>query len=451
MVIEIRRWASTLAGLLKRPFARDVGLLLGAEGIALLLLAVQGVLVARWLGPSGYGVVALIMAYPFVIRLVFDARTSEATIRYLGEFHARHARDKASAIVVAGYLIDAATSILAFAVVAGTAWWADGHLVHDEGSAGLLMVFAAALVLASPSATSKSVLRTLGAFSTMAIARVAVAAVGAGLVLSLVGAGLGIEGAVWGSAATQALDGIVLLTLGVRRARGTWGPASPRAAWAALEGRRRELAGFLAWTNLGSLLGLIPRQLGVILVGAIGGAAEAGYFRLAQSLTAFSGIGFFTLQSVAYPRLAALGGTGDRPKLFATARRYALLVGAPLGVLVALSIPLVGPIIRLLAGSAYNDAIVTTQFMLGAAAVAVGFFWLRPLYLTLGEVKLLAQIPGVTAVLTLLGFVVLIPPFGAVGAAFALLLMGIANPSALLALRRHHAVRLLRRHPVTAE
>lgn len=442
---RIRTSASATRALLRRRFARDFGLLMGADGIALAIAAVQGILVARWLGPEDYGVVALVMVYPQAIRMVLDARTEEASIRYLGEFHVRGSREKASAIVLMGYLIDLAVSLLAFAVVAATAALAATELVHDADEAGLLIVVAGALVFASASYTSRAVLRTLGDFPVLAAVRVSVAALGAGLVLALVQSGAGVEGAVWGLAATLAFEGVVLLVLGLRATRRTWGLVRLGVAWQAVEGRRRELGSFLAWTNVGALIALIPSQLALLLVGAISGQREAGYYRLAQSLTSIANLGLMTLRSIVYPRLAAIGGD-MKPRLFAAVRRYALLVGAPLGIAAMLSIPLVPLIVPALVGSAYDGAIPAAQIMLGAAALWIAFFWLRPLYLTLGEAKLHAQTYGAASLLALVAFVSLIPPFGAEGAAIAVLFLAlITYPLQLWLLRRKYGVRIL--HP----
>ena len=53
------------------------------------LSLIQGVLIARWLGPESYGVAALVMSYPDLVYTFFDARSSDASVKYLGEFHAR--------------------------------------------------------------------------------------------------------------------------------------------------------------------------------------------------------------------------------------------------------------------------------------------------------------------------------------------------------------------------
>ncbi len=268
---------------------------------------------------------------------------------------------------------------------------------------------------------------------------------GAGLVLSLVQLGYGVEGAVCGLAATQALEGVALLVLGVRMTHRTWGLVRPRTAWQALVGRRRELARFLAWTNVSGLIALIPSQVALLLVGALAGTREAGYYRLAQALTSATNLVLLTLRSVVYPRLAAIGGD-MRVQLFAAARRYALFVGVPLGVASMLFIPLVPLVVGALVGSAYDGAVVPAQIMLVALGLGIAFFWLRPLYLTLGETRLLAQTQAVAALAALVAFIALIPSLGAEGAAIGFLVLAlIAYPLQLWVLRRRYGGRIL--HP----
>ena len=50
--------------ILKRKFVRDVGVLTVANVIVAALSFVQGIVVARWLGPELYGITVLVMSYP---------------------------------------------------------------------------------------------------------------------------------------------------------------------------------------------------------------------------------------------------------------------------------------------------------------------------------------------------------------------------------------------------
>src|SRR5262245_11249349 len=88
---RLRAWL--LDGVLRQRFIQDVGVLAVANAVAAMLGLVQGVLVARWLGPELFGVTALIISYPSLLYSVFDPKSKTVSVRYLSEFNARRARD----------------------------------------------------------------------------------------------------------------------------------------------------------------------------------------------------------------------------------------------------------------------------------------------------------------------------------------------------------------------
>src|SRR5215510_14534197 len=92
--------------ILKRKFVRDVGVLTVANVIVAALSFVQGIVVARWLGPQLYGITVLVMSYPNLLFAFFDARSVEVSMLYLAEFHVRQERDCLLAMCKIGYTVD---------------------------------------------------------------------------------------------------------------------------------------------------------------------------------------------------------------------------------------------------------------------------------------------------------------------------------------------------------
>ena len=101
-------WIAFRAKVIGRKFVRDVGVLTIANGVAAVLSFMTAILVARWLGPELYGVAALLMSYPSVVYTLFDARSPEASVKYLSEFHARGERERVLAMCKLGYVVDVA-------------------------------------------------------------------------------------------------------------------------------------------------------------------------------------------------------------------------------------------------------------------------------------------------------------------------------------------------------
>ena len=64
-------WSHFRAKLASGTFLQNVGVLTIANFISAALSLVQGILVARWLGPEHYGVVGLVLSYPTFVYAFF--------------------------------------------------------------------------------------------------------------------------------------------------------------------------------------------------------------------------------------------------------------------------------------------------------------------------------------------------------------------------------------------
>ncbi|MBI3920261.1 MAG: lipopolysaccharide biosynthesis protein [Armatimonadetes bacterium] len=401
-------------------FAQSVGILTVANVLQGILGFTQGILVARWLGPESYGIAALVMSYPGLVYTVFDARSSDASVKYLSEFHARGEKDRAAAMCMVGYMTDFAIVCLALMVVMATAPWAAHHVAHQPQSTHLILLYAAAFVPRALAGTSNAVLVTLGNFNTIALLSTLVAFLRATMVVSLVWAGKNVAGVIWGNAAAMIVEGLLFGGVSLSLVRRKWGMPSVRGWWSPLFGYRREVFKFLAYNDLNALLGMVPKQLDIVLLGYFRNPTEVGYYKLARSLAGVAGYLAGPLQSVTYPRLAALIGEHRQSEFWRTLRRVALRIGLPLSAFCLLGIPLAPIVVRQLIGSSYVSSIPGTQILMVGYAGWVAFFWLRPAYMALGEIRAWVHQNAVYALILLVGMGISIPRWGYLGLALSL-------------------------------
>jgi O-antigen/teichoic acid export membrane protein len=408
-------WATFRTKVIARKFLRDVGVLTIANGVAVILSFMQGILVARWLGPELYGVAALVMSYPSLVYTFFDARSSEASVKYLSEFHARGEHDRVLAMCRLGYVIDAGIAAVAFVIVLLTAPWAARNIAHDSEMVSLIVVYAAALVPNALVGTASATLATLGHFSLIAKITTVTTFLRTAGVLGFVGIGWQISGVVWGNVIATAVSGLLYGTCTWLLSRRVWGASPFQGSWQALRGRRREILGFLAYNDLGTLLGMIPKQLDIALLGYFRNSAEVGYYKLAKNLSGVVSYLVRPLQSVIYPQLALLRAEGNTQDFQDKVRRLALQVGFPLGVIVIVSTLFIPFLLPLLVGSTYRPAVLATQFLLAGAGVWLAFFWLRPLFLARGWIKEWTGCVALFAFCNLVGWLVIVPGHGFIG------------------------------------
>ncbi len=399
-----------------RRFVRDAGVLGAANGFVSVIAIVQGLLIARWLGAELYGVFALTIGYPALVHAVLHARAGEATVKYLGEFIERGDTSRARALTLLSNVVDFAAGAATLVIVAGTAWWAEGRIIHTEGMAISAILYAGALVPRSLYGSSHAILSTLGRFSLLAGVDMLAAIIRAGIVLGLVAGGFGVQGAIIGSATGIAFHGMLAVLVSYPVATKALGGSWFAARLGALQGRRREIFSFIFFLDLGGLLGVFSKQADVLFVGSLTGAADAGLYRLAKVVAGGGGYLVGPLQSVAYPRFAQLAAQ-DVHALSRFAERLAFTVGLPLGILALSSVLWIGEVLPNIVGPSYDAALPAVRLLLAGTAAWLLFFWLRPLYLARGYIRFWTANGAVMIALLVAGFAVVGPLWGFVGMA----------------------------------
>lgn len=388
------------------PFTYHVSILTISNFVNAALNFVSGILVARWLGPELYGVAALVMSVPSLVYTFFDARSAEASIKFLSEFDVRGERERAVAMCKLGYAVDFAVAGIALLVVLLLSSWAAKNVVHRPEMKWLIILYGSAFLPRALVGTSYAVLATLSRFSTIALIEIVATCLRVGLVLGLVGLGWKVAGVVLGNAIAMATAGFVYGVLAYNLVKSRWGCSWLSGNWHYLKGRRREIFSFLGYNELNALLGMIVSQLDVVLLGYFRNATEVGYYKLAKNIGSSAVWLAKPLQSVIYPRLTQLYAIGDDKRLLSAARQLTLGIGAPLGLGILVLVGLMPFVLPALFGDAYRPAVVVAQLLLISSGTWLVFFWLRPLFFATGKIRWWTTI-GATNLALLFPFLVL--------------------------------------------
>ena len=375
------------AKIFARKFVRNVGVLTVANLAGSALSVVQGIFVARWLGPELYGVTALVMTYPSLVYGFFDARSVSASVKFLGEYHARGDHDRALAMCKLGYSVDLAIACLTFLVLVLSADWAARSIAHNPAVAGLMILYGAALIPRALAGTSNAVLATFGRFPLIAFLELVTTCLRVALVVGLVLAGWQVAGMVWANAIAATVTGLLYGGVAWVLVRRTWGGSVLRGKLKALKGRRREIYSFLGYNDLIALSAMIPNQLDTILLGYFRNPTEVGFYKLAKSISNLTGYLLGPLKSVTYAELTRLWGLGEKRAFSQKVRKVAIWIGLPLGLLVMLGAAVMSFALPLMVGQVYIPAVAGTQLLFMGSAISLAFFWLRLIYLAQGHVR----------------------------------------------------------------
>ena len=80
---------------------RSSGSLFSNNTISMGLSVVQSIMATRLLGPAGYGLLGLVIAFPATVNSIFSFRMNEVIVRYGGDYLNKQEKGKAAALLKA--------------------------------------------------------------------------------------------------------------------------------------------------------------------------------------------------------------------------------------------------------------------------------------------------------------------------------------------------------------
>ncbi|ATE63028.1 lipopolysaccharide biosynthesis protein [Rhizorhabdus dicambivorans] len=395
---------------------RNLVWLLGGRGFQAVASLVYLGVAARALGPAGFGLFSLILAYGQAIANVAQLQSWQTVIRY-GMIHlAKGRRDRLARLLgfttlldIVGALLGAAAAVLAVPLVAA---WLDWNPAQQQHAAW----FGVALLL-SIGATPTGMLRLVDRFELIAYVQAVGPSVrlAGSLVAWATGGGIELFLAAWAAAA-------------LAQHAATWAAALALTPLPIALGRRqwhranRENAGiwrFMLTTNAAGTLGLLTEQLGTLAVGGVAGAAAAGGYRIAARIARALARPIQIAARIVYPEMARLHAGADLATLdhvMARVSRYALGLAAAV-ILIGVA---GGPwLIMLLAGRDYGFAQGLLSILAVGVAIDLSGFALEPRLVAHGRAGAVLRIRLAGAALFAFLLAVLLPLFGAIAAASA--------------------------------
>ena len=400
---------------------RHSGWLAGAYVVAFGLALLQNVVLARNIDPAGFGALALVIAIVTFVQLLLGSRVWEAATAFVVEFRSRGDGRRATATVKLCYLVDALGALLGFVLIVSLAQ-PIARIFSIDAAAAPIRLYAFSLLLAVPVATSTALLQDR---RPLPVAR---------------GADRGREpGAPRGRRARD---------LRHRRPPHADRRGVPRCRWllrrhalglasrisselglvrwreaplSLLAEDRRRILGFLLNSNLAGTARLVTGRLDVLIVGWITDPASVGVYRLARSVSDPLAAFATPVSQAVFPEISKLVHARDVRAIRSVTRlirKLAALVVLPVCVVTML---LAGWLVPAVFGASYEEAVPFVRIMVWQL-VWIPYVWLPGLLLSLGRAGAVATFTAIDAAGYLVLLVVLIPPFGVTGAAWATLL-----------------------------
>ena len=371
---------------------------IAVQGVDVLAQLAAGIWTARALGPDGNGDFVFAMSTVGMVAVLQLFGTGEVAIR----MHADRTLD-GRAVFGAQLSIWSAGTFIA----AGAA--ALIGLLAQVGATPLLALAAAVGVLAANGLTSS--------FNAMVLAHRLSRYDVLGMVLSrtalLCSLAFGVRFGVLGVLGSHAISALVLLVARafvIRRYAGIDMPRFDRATTRKLfrDGRH---------VGVGSLFGSIAARVDVVALRAWSGAHEAGLYGACYRI--LNGVSAVTtaLALALYVRLArARGGQPDHE-----AERLFIVVPIVISACLAIAAFFASPLVSLLYGSEFESAATTFRILLIAGIAQTGNAFLHKGLVASGRERSLPFAQGAQALVNVGLNLVMVPLYGALGAAIATL------------------------------
>ena len=382
-------------------FGRNFGFAALGQLVAQVFTLVLSIFVARRLGVSAYGIFVFGFAFPSWFLLVVSLGLDEAISKNVAADRSRASR----------YLTTVLLLRLLLGAIALVAMWVGIQIVlTDPLARTVTMLLGTASVIAAYANTFTSIFRAFERFEYPALVTVIERSVtvGISLVLLLLGRGL-LEVCVAfliGSLTTLALSGIIATRKFAFFARTVNAQTLEEVVKTAIPfGLANAVATFVYTT-------------GLVLLTILRDSASTGLFNAAFTLL-FGLFSFLSiLSSTLLPMMSRLSQESRRRLATALQRiqKLALIGGVPLalgGWFYA------DAIITLFYGPAFLPAADSFRILVFSFCVDTAMMGNAPALAAIGQMKLVLYIGCVASVSTITLSLLLIPPFGAVGAAYA--------------------------------
>lgn len=415
-----------------RQSAQGSIVLFAGNLVATVALTVASIVIARLLGPNGYGGFALALTLPNILQLFAALGLNAAVTRFVAFDLARGEKEEAKRLAETALLF----TLLFGLVLSGVSYLSAGVVASDLFGRPYLApeIRVASAVVVGQALVNSAVAAAIGwnAMSLAAFANAAQAFLRLALSPLLILAGLGLLGAVEGQSAGLVVGALAAVAVLYSTRIGT-----SRLAWGTfVSDLGRMLRYGIPAFSLNVSSGIWPYYLPVVLA-AVATNVAIGYYQAAYNFTVAVTLVASATSSALFPAFASIqGGGGDLTRAVRLAMRYLGYVGIPVVFLLAGTAP---ELLRIFFGLSFVPGAPYLQlFALAFAPILIGMTVLPVFFngvarprLTLAAVGLGTTTLFVTAPLFAVGL-----GLGVEGAIFSLFISNVVMSVVGLALLR---------------
>ena len=394
---------------------RSSGSLFSNNTLALGLSVVQGIMATRLLGPAGFGLIGVVMAFASTVNSIFSFRMSELVVRYGGEYLNKQENEKASALMKAAGLTEGFVSLLAFLVVLFTASLAETYLAKTTDAAWMFTVFALNLLANFNTETSTGVLQVTDRIKMQGTINLIQAVVTTLIIAGAFFLGGNITVVLIAYLIGKSIIGLGLFIAAQIQLKDRLGAGWWRTPFTALT-ERNEIFRFAFSSNISATIIKLFRESELIWVGLFLDTTAVGYYRVAYTITHFLAIPADPLIATTFPEINRLAVEKAWNKLKSFLKKVTAFSFA-YNIVLGAGLILFGRwVIRIYSGADYLNAYPALVALTIGLVFNYILFWNRPLLLALGLPEVPVYVTLTVGIIKLALSFWLVPVYGVTAA-----------------------------------
>jgi O-antigen/teichoic acid export membrane protein len=402
---------------LVRRMVRNSGYLFSTTGISAAASMLQGILAARLLGATGFGILGTITLFTSTINNFASFRMGELVVKYVGHFTEHDDQAHAAAIFKLAALFEMLASLVAFGLIVLLAPLGAKYFAKDPETAPLFILYGLIVLANLIAESSTGLLQIFDRFKRLAGLNMIQSMVTLLLIAITFFSNGGLTGVLIAYLVGKMIGAIAITSAALVEASRRWGSGWWRTSLGLLRPQWRELTQFAVSTNLSSTISLVTKDSELLWVSLLRGPTEAGYYKLALSLANMVQLPIDPLPQATYPELSRQVAREQWANVRTLLRQGSRLAGI-YSVFVTLFLIVFGKfLIPFLYSPEFLPAYPALVILLAGLLVANTFYWRRIMLLALGRADFPAKVNFVLAIFKTIGILLLVPQFGFIASA----------------------------------
>jgi len=372
----------------------------------------QGILAARLLGVSGFGILGTITMFTSVINKFISFRMGELVIKYVGQYSEAQDNPRAAALFKAAAIAEIGASLIAFALIWALSPFAARYFAKDVSLAHWFALYGLIVIANLIAESSTGLLQISDRFRRMAALSVAQSLVTL-VIIAVVYIQQGSFGGILAAyIAGKTIGAVGLTSAAIIEATRRWGKGWWNAPLGLLRPQARELIHFAVSTNISASLSLINKDSELLWVSFLRNPLETGYFKLALALANMAQMPVSPLPQATYPEISREVARKNWSNVRYILRRGSLLAGS-YTLVISIGLLVFGkPLIQYLYKPEYLPAFPALLILLAGFLVANTFYWNRIALLAIGHPDFPAKVNLSLAIMKVAGMLLLVPRYG---------------------------------------